>query len=157
MKRLETLVASLVEISRKELEGRPLTEKEYHLIEFIGGDLEHFWQETLIAQDDSLDTTLLLDDNNAQMIADIFTGPGTYLHVATGYVHPIYVVFAIDGKPRIGRGGVMSYYEIIRNKRLNDGEWREELNSGPARPAWTKEFLSYDPKQPMIYPHGELE
>ena len=154
LQRLELLVAALVEISRKELEGAPLTAQEYHLIEFIGGDLEHFWKETLISAGGDRDA--LLDDNNAQMIADIFTGPGAYLHVATGYVHPVYVVFSIDGRPRIGRGGVMSYYEQVLSKRMNDREWREQLPGAP-RPAWTKKFLSAEPLQSMDYPQGMYE
>lgn len=154
MVRLEKLVASLAEISHKELNGQMLSKEEYQLIEFIGGDLEHFWKETILVGKNNPED-MLLNENNAQLIADIFTGPGSYLHVATGYVHPIYVIFSIEGKPRIGRGGVMSYYEMILGERLNDQIWREQLRKRPQRPAWVNNFISEDKaKEVSLYYAG---
>ncbi len=139
----QQLTNQLVIMSKKILEGLPLSPEEYELIRFIGGDLEHFWDETLIAKDAYMDKTLALQANNSQMIADIFSMPSTVLEVATGFIHPIYVLFELDGKVRIGRGGVMSYYEFESEERLNDDQWREKLrdqNPQP-HPEWTHHFL----------------
>ncbi|MBL8918918.1 MAG: DUF3160 domain-containing protein [Myxococcaceae bacterium] len=145
--RFEALVAKLEAISRKELAGKPLSPEDYHLIKFIGGDLEHFWEETLITGKDR-DRWLLLDENNSRLIADVFTGPDGVQHVASGWVHPVYVVFPRDGKPAVGRGGVLSFYEVVAKERLSDPAWRAML-SGDARPKlppWTRPVFVVDEK-----------
>lgn len=145
--RFEALVAKLEAISRKELAGQALSQEDYHLIKFIGGDLEHFWEDTLITGKDR-DRWLLLDENNARLIADVFTGPGGVQHVASGWVHPVYVVFPREGKPAIGRGGVLSFYEVTAQERLSDAAWRRQLtlDERPELPAWTKPVFIVDPK-----------
>jgi hypothetical protein len=55
-------------------------------------------------------------------------------------------VVSIDGKLRIAKGGVYSYYEFTwpMSDRLTDKKWRELLNSGqaPALPSWTDAFAA---------------
>lgn len=148
--RFEALVAKLEAISRKELAGQPLSSEDYHLIKFIGGDLEHFWEETLITGKDR-DRWLLIDENNVRLIADVFTGPDGVQHVASGWVHPVYVVFPRDGKPAVGRGGVLSFYEVTAKERLSDPAWRAKLVAEP-RPSlspWTKPVFVVDDKAPL--------
>lgn len=145
--RFVALAAKLEAISRKELAGEALSTEDYHLIKFIGGDLEHFWEETLITGKGG-DRFLLLDENNTRLIADVFTGPGGVQHVASGWVHPVYVVFPRDGKQAVGRGGVLSFYEVNASERLSDPKWRSMLNeSRPALPAWTKPVIAVDPQR----------
>lgn len=148
--RFEALVARLEAISRKELAGEPLSSEDYHLIKFIGGDLEHFWEETLITGKDR-DRWLLLDENNSRLIADVFTGPDGVQHVASGWVHPVYVVFPREGKPAVGRGGVLSFYEVTAKERLSDPAWRAQLagEARPKLPAWTKAVFVVDEKAPL--------
>lgn len=138
--RFEKLTASLETISRKELEGKTLSASDYQLIKFIGGDLEHFWEETLVSHPANMMRFQLLMENNSRLIADLFTGPEGITHVASGYVHPVYVAFPRDGKVAIGRGAVMSFYEVDAKERLTDHAWREQLagGNGPAMPTWTQ-------------------
>ncbi len=144
--RFAALVAKLEDISRKELAGEALSTEDYHLIKFIGGDLEHFWEQTLITGKDR-DRWMLLDENNTRLIADVFTGPAGVQHVASGWVHPVYVVFPRDGKPAVGRGGVLSFYEVTSKERLSDPKWGAMLrDERPALPAWTKPVIAVDPK-----------
>jgi hypothetical protein len=144
--RFEALAAALEAISRKELAGQALTTEEYHLIKFIGGDLEHFWEETLINRA-NLDRWMLLNENNSRIIADIFTGPAGITHVASGWVHPVYVAFPRDGKVAIGRGGVLSFYEVNSGERLSDQAWRRLLaDERPPLPEWTRPAFVQDPR-----------
>lgn len=148
--KFEKLVGALEAISRKELTGQALSADEYQLIKFIGGDLEHFWEQTLITGKNR-DRWMLLDENNSRLIADVFTGPGGVQHVASGWVHPVYVVFPRDGKPAVGRGGVLSFYEVTDKERLTDSVWRTRLGAEPrpALPAWTKPVFASEPKGPF--------
>lgn len=88
-----------------------------------------------------------LDDNPAAIIADIATDPnGEVLEEGTGKIFSIYVAVPIDGKLRIAKGGVYSYYEFEwpMSDRLTDKKWREMLNSGkaPQLPEWTDAFIA---------------
>ncbi len=90
----------------------------------------------------------MLNDNPAPIIADVATDPNCcVLEVGTGYIDPIYVIFPIDGKLRIGKGGVYSYYEFSwpMDDRLTDEKWRDELlndyENPPERPEWVKSYF----------------
>lgn len=150
--RFETLTGRLEAISRKELAQEPLSEDDYHLIEFIGGDLEHFWEETLLVRS-TTDRMLLLEQNNTRIIADIFTGPAGITHVASGWVHPVYVAFPREGKMAIGRGAVFSFYEVRSRERLSDQAWRARLRdreNRPALPTWTRPVFAFDPTKELV-------
>ena len=152
----EELSGRLEAISRKELAGEPLGPEDYHLIEFIGGDLEHFWEDTLIVRPSS-DRWMLLRDNNTRIVADIFTGPAGVHHVASGYVHPVYVAFPRDGKIAIGRGAVLSFYQLTVGDRLTDQQWRERLSSEhrPPLPDWTRPVFISEPEKPLHFPQPD--
>lgn len=139
--KLKDMLIKLRDISVKELEDTDLTEDDYEFIKAYGGSLEHFWYETFTDEEKQVDD--LLGDNPAPIIADVATDPNCcVLEVGTGHVEPIYVVFPIDGKLRVGRGGVYSYYEFSwpMEDRLTDEKWRDEVLWGvdekPDRPAW---------------------
>ncbi len=151
--RFENLVQRLESISRKELSGAALTKEDYHLIEFIGGDLEHFWEETLI-QSGKVDRMVSLIQNNARIVADVFTGPRGVTHVASGYVQPAYFVFPREGKPAVGRGAVLSFYELTTPERLSDDAWRKRLEHNdvkqvPRQPTWVNSFVARDVDKSM--------
>lgn len=147
---LKELSLSLKTISEKELRNEVLTDSEYELIRSYGAQLEHFWLQVM--KNDPTYMTYggpsdYLSENPLALIADVATDPnGTVLEEATGYVSPIYVVFPIDGKLRIAKGGVYSYYEFTQpsSNRLTDKEWRTLLRSksAPGRPAWTNTFTA---------------
>jgi len=149
LSKMEQLVMSLKIISEKELNNEKLTDVEYELIRSYGQQLEYFWvevnkDEPAYKQTGSRD---YLSQNPAAIIADVATGPnGQVLEVGTGKIFEIYVVVPIDGKLRIAKGGVYSYYEFTwpMSDRLTDKKWRKLLNSGqaPELPFWTNAFVA---------------
>lgn len=149
LSKMETLALSLKTISEKELNNEKLSDDEYELIRSYGGQLEHFWleinKEDLERQATSVEN--FLDQNPAAIVADVATDPnGTVLEEATGKIFDIYVVVPVDGKLRLTKGGVYSYYEFEwpMSDRLTDVKWRTMLNNSqaPAQPAWTNAFVA---------------
>lgn len=150
LSKIEQLAMSLKTISEKELNNEKLTDEEYELIRSYGGQLEHFWLE--INKDESAfkESTSqgdYLNENPAAIVIDVATDPnGQALEEGTGKIFEIYVVVPIDGKLRIAKGGVYSYYEFTwpMSDRLTDKKWRELLNSGqaPRLPEWTNVFMA---------------
>ncbi|MEN6350614.1 MAG: DUF3160 domain-containing protein [Syntrophomonas sp.] len=147
LERLQKLALGLKTISEKELQGQTLSEAEYELIRSYGVQLEHFWLETLSDQKDpKKGPNQLLVDNPAMLATDVATAPSdTVLEEATGFIQSIYAVVPVEGKLRIARGGVYSYYEFPwqSNDRLTDDAWRSMLYNGeaPEAPAWTRSFI----------------
>lgn len=149
LSKMEQLAMSLKTISEKELNNEKLTDAEYELIRSYGGQLEHFWLEVNKDEPEFKESFKenYLDENPAAIIADVATDPnGQVLEEGTGKISEIYVVVPIDGKLRIAKGGVYSYYEFTwpMSDRLTDKKWRELLNSdqAPALPAWTDIFIA---------------
>ena len=148
--KMEQLAMSLKTISEKELNNEKLTDEEYELIRSFGGQLEHFWLEVNkdeLAFKQSTSQRDYLNENPAAIVADVATDPnGQVLKEGTGKISEIYVVVPIDGKLRIAKGGVYSYYEFTwpMSDRLTDKKWRELLNSSqaPALPSWTDAFVA---------------
>jgi hypothetical protein len=143
--RMEQLTLFLKTVSEKELTNTPLTDEEYDLIRYYGGELEHFWLEAL--RDVGVDHRSGIDNNPSALVADVATNPGgQVLQEATGYVDVIYAVVPVDGSLRIARGGVYSHYEFIWpiEERLTNERWREMLQSGevPPRASWTDVFIA---------------
>jgi len=143
--KMETLVLSLKEISQKELNNKALTDKEYQLIKTYGGSLEHFWLEAM--RDEKVDSPSQTSEHPAALVADVATDPnGQVLEEAIGNINEIFVIFPQDGKLKIGKGGVFSYYEFTwpMSDRLTDEKWREVLSSDekPDLPEWTNAFFA---------------
>ncbi|HEC31361.1 MAG TPA: DUF3160 domain-containing protein, partial [Deltaproteobacteria bacterium] len=147
--KMEQLTMSLKTISEKELNNEKLTDEEYELIRSYGGQLEHFWLEVNKdepAFKESSSQEDYLNENPAAIVADVATDPnGQVLEEGTGEIFEIYVVVPVDGKLKIAKGGVYSYYEFTwpMSDRLTDKKWRELLNSNqaPDLPSWTDAFL----------------
>ncbi len=150
LSKMEQLAMSLKTISEKELNNEKLTDDEYELIRSYGGQLEHFWLE--VNKDEpqfkeSSNQRDYLNENPAAIITDVATDPnGQVLEVGTGKISEIYVVVPVDGKLKIAKGGVYSYYEFTwpMSDRLTDKKWRELLNSNqtPQLPEWTNAFVA---------------
>ena len=141
--RMTELALSLKKISEEELQNKPLTKDEDDLIKSFGGQLEHFWLDAM--KDQGVDHRSAAYDHPAALVADVATAPpNTVLEEGTGYVSEIYVVVPVDGKLRIARGGVYSYYEFPwpAQDRLTDVRWRDMVRSGqtPPVPGWTNSF-----------------
>lgn len=146
LSRMEELALQLKAISEKELNNTPLTDGEYQLIRAYGGSLEHFWLEAL--KDEGIDHRSAISDRPAALVTDVATdiAGGRVLQEATGAIYDIYAVVPVDGKLRIAKGGVYSYYEFTSPLagRLTDKEWHTRLDSGqsPDLPQWTGSFVS---------------
>jgi hypothetical protein len=142
---METLALNLKTISEKELQNQALTDEEYELIRSFGGQLEHFWMETLRDQEGG--RSALLNNNPAMLVADVATAPpDLVLEEGNGYIHSIYAVVPVEGKLRIVKGGVYSHYEFSwpASDRLTDEKWRGMLENKqtPPAPEWTRAFAA---------------
>ena len=149
LSRMEQLAISLKTISEKELNNEKLTDEEYELIRSYGGQLEHLWLEVNKDEPEFQESgwNEYLDENPAAIVSDVATDPnGQVLEEATGKISEIYVVVPVDGKLKIAKGGVYSYYEFTwpMSDRLTDKKWRELLSSeqAPALPSWTNVFIA---------------
>jgi hypothetical protein len=160
LNRMEELALQLKTISEKELRGDSLTEEEYELIRSFGGQLEHFWMEALRDQAQEGGRSMLLINNRAPVVADVATAPpSTVLEEATGYIDYIFAVVPVEGKLRIVKGGVYSYYEFpwSAEDRLTDEKWWEMLDMGqnPDRSAWVDSFMVKTGEARVIMPWAQ--
>ena len=152
LNRLEKLSLDLKDIAVRELNNEPLSEADYELIRTFGGQLEHFWLEALR---DDVQSRSQIWENPAPVVADVATAPpDLVLEVGTGYISDIYVVVPVEGKLRIARGGVYSYYEFPwpAADRLTDQKWQAMLRSGkaPEPPKWTGIFTARMEESPVV-------
>jgi hypothetical protein len=157
LQRLEELVRAFQMMAEKELRGEPLTEEEYDIIRFYGGELEHL---TMAAADtpEGGPGGYMEEEPQAAVVADVATDPdpegdgipnAVVLEEAVGRIHEIHAVVPIveaDGTTylQVAKGGVFSYYEFPwpADDRLTDEAWREMLDEGqaPPQPEWVKSF-----------------
>ncbi|GFH89372.1 hypothetical protein IMSAGC002_00617 [Lachnospiraceae bacterium] len=121
--RLKEIAEKFFIISKKELQDEVLSDEEYEFIRNYGGNLEHFWMETLPKNNDGIHTQEL----PAAIVVDIATDPnGQILEIATGNPSTIYVAVKVDGKVKIAKGSVYSFYQFPWpiDDRLTDSKWR---------------------------------
>ncbi|MHC1566719.1 MAG: DUF3160 domain-containing protein [Candidatus Syntropharchaeia archaeon] len=129
LKNLEEILKQLIEISKKELEGKEL-EENYEFIKNFGEELNGVIADV---EEKSKKTTIVADVHTD-------TNTGMVLEEGVGYVDLIVVAYKVpDGRILIGSGPVMSYYEFKHpmDDRLTDEKWREMLmDNPPDRPEW---------------------
>ncbi|MDT8305116.1 MAG: DUF3160 domain-containing protein [Anaerolineae bacterium] len=160
LRRLEQLAAAFRIMAEKELRGEPLTEEEFNLIRFYGGELEHL---TMAAADrdggDEMGLPVMDEEPQAAVIADVATAPDpdgdgipnpVVLEEGVGRINEIYAVVPLvtaDGaiQLQVAKGGVFAYYEFPwpAEDRLTDEKWRAMLDEGeaPPLPEWTSSFF----------------
>jgi len=153
LSRMETLALSLKDISEKELNNTLLTDADYDLIRTFGGQLEHFWLEAL--KDEDVVSRSQIWENPSALVADVATAPpDTVLEEASGMVWSIYAIVPVDGKLRIARGAVYSYYEFPwpANDRLTDSKWQEMVRNdqAPEPPDWIKSYTGKGEIRPIF-------
>lgn len=128
LSRLSYLASQLLVISQKELREESLTAEEFELIKTYGGNLEHFWRETVKDQSDS--DWLNSQEYPAAIVVDIATDPnGQVLEAATGNPSTIFVAIQVEGKIKIARGSVFTFYQFPwpMSDRLTDSKWRQMM------------------------------
>ncbi len=161
LQRLQRLAAALQIMAEKELRGEPLTEEEFNLIRFYGGELEHLTMAAADREDEDPAAQPIMDEEpQAAVIADVATAPDPdgdgipnpmVLEEAVGRINEIYVVVPLinsDGsiQLQVAKGGVFAYYEFpwAAEDRLTDEKWRAMLDEGtaPPLPQWTDSFFT---------------
>jgi hypothetical protein len=133
------MLTFLKTVSEKELKKEALTLQEYEQIQKLGSLLDNL---TLSVLTDEYAEWNLIEgpDRNMPVIADVHTADDKVLEVAVGKAHEIYVVVEIEGKLKLTRGAIFSFYEFPwpSSGRLTDEEWQKLLESGkaPEQPSW---------------------
>ncbi|MCM1174434.1 MAG: DUF3160 domain-containing protein [Blautia sp.] len=153
LERLAELARRLYVISNKELREEALTEEEYELIRCYGGSIEHFWYETF--EEQIGEEGFCSRDCPAAVVVDIATDPdGQVLEAATGNPSDIYVLVKVDGRIKIARGSVYSFYQFAwpADDRLTDSDWRQmigaqigddgyyDTDTSIRQPEWTESY-----------------
>ena len=153
LSRLSQMAEQLLEISKKELQDEVLTDDEYEFIRNYGGNIEHFWYEAASA--DSGEEGITSQEYPAALVVDIATNPnGEVLEAATDDPSLIYVIVKVDGKVKIARGSVYSFYQFRwpMESRLTDAKWLHMLGIMPdedgnysydmtiPKPEWTESY-----------------
>ena len=150
-----------LDISKKELSGKKITDEEYDHIRYIGATFENLSLQMLREPDQYLQGWYDVQgaDKSIAVVADVYTANGatnpekSILYEAVGPAHEIYVVVEVDGHLRLMRGGVFSYREFKRpidEPRMTDEEWQEKLKSYPntGKPSWMEEITIPGDKKP---------
>lgn len=128
LSRLTQIANQMYTISNKELQGELLTDEEYEFIRNYGGNIEHFWYEAV--KENSDEEYIATKECPAAIVADIATDPeGSVLEVGTGNPSDIFVVIEVDGKIKLAKGSVYSFYQFAwpLDDRLTDSRWRQML------------------------------
>jgi hypothetical protein len=137
--RFSEILTRLLEISKKELENKPLTEEEYYFIDNFGAISEGLIKEIAEGEADP-------DIFKTTLIADVHTEGNTMkvLEEGVGYIKTLIVTYKLpQGHILLGVGPVFSYYEFKQSmkNRLTDEAWREILKTNsPPEPEWVKNF-----------------
>jgi len=139
LNRFSEIISKLLEISKKELGNKPLTEDEYYFIESFGGT--------------SSDLIGLVSGGEVEpdifktvLVADVHTDGNTkqVLEEGVGRIKTLVVAYKLPhGHILLGVGPVFSYYEFKQPmaNRLTDEAWKEMLNTRPPSvPEWTRTF-----------------
>jgi len=149
--RLSQMAVQLQSISEKELREEVLTDEEYEFIRAYGGNLEHFWYETIKDTADEGGAVPI----PAAVVVDIATDPnGSVLEIATGNPSRIYVVVKVDGKVKVAAGSAYMFYQFPwpLQERLTDSRWRQMMgiqadedgnrnyDKPVQRPDWTESY-----------------
>lgn len=129
LSRLTQIANQMYTISNKELQDELLTDEEYEFIRDYGGNIEHFWYEAV--KEEAEGESISSMECPAAIISDIATNgdAGKVLEVGTGNPSNIYVVIKVDGKIKLARGSVYSFYQFEwpMDDRLTDSKWRRMM------------------------------
>ncbi len=140
LENLEDILERLIELSKNELENKPLSQADYEFINDFADKLEAVIAEV---KDKAKKTTIIAD---VHTYADSYTGVNLVLEEGTGYVKMIVVAYKLpDGRILMGAGPVFSYYEFKHpmSDRLTDEAWREKLLTKPPKdPEWVNTFTA---------------
>ena len=142
--------------SKKELDGKLLSEQEYRHLEIVGAVFENMTLNMMRNGDEYFEwEDIEGTDRKVAVIADIYTANGdnvpmekkAVLYNAVGPADVIYVVVEIGGYLYLTRGAVFSYREFhdaLNVPRHTDEEWQEMLKTKPRLgvPKWMESITA---------------
>jgi len=137
--RFTEILSKLLDISKKELENKPLNDNEYNFIENFGSISEGLISTVSGGE---VDPEVL----KTVLVADVHTDGNTekVLEEGVGYIKTAVIAYKLpEGHILLGVGPTFSYYEFKQpmEDRLTDEEWRETLDSNPPpEPEWIASF-----------------
>ncbi len=135
------LLTFLIAVSEKEINNEVVTHEEYAQIQKIGSLVDNLTLR-ILSTDYSEWWEIEGPDKNMPVIADVHTADFDALEVGVGLAQEIYVVVEIEGRLKLTRGAIFSFYEFHQpvSERLTDEKWQEMLNSGnaPEQPSWIR-------------------
>lgn len=150
---LEEKVDFCIQVVKKELRNKKLSEEEYLTIQKMGSSMEWFTLSVIDPDQPYLSTwdALKGPDRSIAVVADVYTrnvpdcGKNGILHEATGQAQAIYVPVKIGRNIFLTRGATFSYYEFVRplGERLTDEEWQQMLHDkqAPDIPVWMQPLI----------------
>jgi len=137
--RFTEILSKLLDISKKELENKPLNDNEYNFIENFGSISEGLISTVSGGE---VDPEVL----KTVLVADVHTDGNTkkVLEEGVGYIKTAVIAYKLpEGHILIGVGPTFSYYEFKQpmEDRLTDEAWRKILDSNPPpEPEWITSF-----------------
>jgi len=137
--RFTEILSKLLDISKKELENKPLNDNEYNFIENFGSISEGLISTVSGGE---VDPEVL----KTVLVADVHTDGNTkkVLEEGVGYIKTAVIAYRLpEGHILLGVGPTFSYYEFKQpmENRLTDKEWRKILDSNPPpEPEWIESF-----------------
>jgi len=143
------LVDFLAVASRKELRNEALSTDELRMLERYGGHLENLMLAVAsLGKEGHIDSWWDIQnktDRSMALVADVHTSVGNVLEEAVGNAAEMWVVVPIQGKLRLTRGAIFTYYEFQHpaSDRMTDEAWQELLKKGtePAMPIWVHPIM----------------
>ena len=152
--RLKEEAQFLLNVSKKELSGKPLSKVEYGQIECIGATIENITLDLLSAPNEQLYYWTAVEgaDRKVALIADVYTANSAnnpkkcILYAGVGMADEIYTIVEVDGYLYLMRGAVLSYRETTRGldqQRMTDEEWQKHIETytDEGRPSWMKDII----------------
>lgn len=142
--RFSEILTKLLNISKKELENKPLAQEEKAFINDFGLMSGVFIED--VVSEPGIESKIDPNVFKPTLVADVHTESNTkkVLEEGVGYIKTLLVAYKLpDGRILVGVGPVFSYYEFKQpmEKRLTDEDWRIMLDtSHPEEPKWTKNF-----------------
>jgi hypothetical protein len=154
-------VTFLKNVAEKELKTQPLTLAEFEQIRRFGSLIDNL---TLSIMEQHEWRAVAGPDRSIQLVADVHTASSMVLEEGVGDGFEIYVIVEIDGRLKLTRGAVFSYYEFQWpiGDRLTDEKWQDMVNNGkqPPLPKWIDIYYSKNPKKnniPAYVPTNEIQ
>jgi hypothetical protein len=159
---LVKLADFLLRMSKKELAGEKLSDKEFDELAGTGGAVE-FLTLNIVESTEMSTTALTTPERYMAIATDVYTYNGKdeakCLEETVGMGDEIYVIAEINGLLYLTRGAVFSQYEFTQPTvdRLTDEAWQKKLldHKEPAYPVWMND-IKINVEHPKTAPNFNL-